>query len=184
MLREVATSHLQFTVLVALLAAEGACKAIPASGSAASIPLITLPAPDSAATLGSGASVAASAPSKPPPLASIAWMTSERDARDRARLQNLPLLVYMRADWCVPCIELERRAWVDARVVAEARRFVPLRLDVTSAEGDSELYAQRYGVRGIPEIIVVDPSGRTLARSAGAPSVDELVNLLHGAAGE
>lgn len=184
MLREVATSQLQLTVFVALLAAGIACNSMPSSGSAASIPLITIPAADSAAMRGSGASVAASAPSKPPPLASIAWMASERDARDRARLQNLPLLVYVRADWCAPCIELERRVWLDARVLAEARRFVPLRLDVTDAEGNSELYAQRYGVRGIPEIIVVDPSGRTLARSAGAPSVDELVNLLHGAAGE
>jgi predicted Zn finger-like uncharacterized protein len=183
-LREVATSQLQLTVLVASLAAGVACTTMPSSGSATSIPLVTLPAADSAATLGSNASVASSAPSKPAPLAPIAWMSSERDARDRARLQSLPLLVYVRADWSVPCIELERRAWVDARVLAEARRFVPLRLDVTAAEGDSELYAQRYGVRGIPEIIVVDPSGRTLARSAGTPSVDELVNLLHGAAGE
>ena len=111
-------------------------------------------------------------------------MTSERDARDRARLQNLPLLVYVRADWAAPCRALERGAWLDARVLAEARGFVPLRIDVTAAEDDAELYAQRYGVRTIPEIIVVDPAGRTLARSAGAPSVEDLVSLLHGAAGE
>ena len=111
-------------------------------------------------------------------------MTSERDARDRARLQNLPLLVYVRADWAAPCRALERGAWLDARVLAEARGFVPLRIDVTAAEDDAELYAQRYGVRTIPEVIVVDPAGRTLARSVGAPSVEDLVSLLHGAAGE
>lgn len=183
MLREVATSQLQLAIAVALLAAAGACSPTPSSGSAASIPLVTIPAVDSAVELASAAG-AASAPPKLPPLAPIAWMASEPDARDRARLQRLPLLVYVRADWAVPCIELERGAFRDARVLAEARRFVPLRLDVTAAEGDAELYAQRYGVSAVPEIIVVDPSGRALARSAGVPSVDELVNLLHGAAGE
>lgn len=111
-------------------------------------------------------------------------MASERDARDRARRQNLPLLVYVHADWSVPCVELERGAWRDPRVLAEARGFVPLRLDVTATDDDDELYAQRYGVRGVPEIIVVDPAGRTLARSVGAPSADDLVSLLHGAAGD
>jgi thiol:disulfide interchange protein DsbD len=111
-------------------------------------------------------------------------MTSERDARDRARRQNLPLLVYVRADWAAACLEMERGAWIDPRVVAASRRFVALRLDVSEAEGDAELYAQRYGVNGIPEILVVDPAGRTVARSAGAPAADALVSLLGGAAGE
>jgi thiol:disulfide interchange protein len=182
-LREVATCQRLLAIVVALLAAGIACNLTPSSGSP-SVPLVTLPAVASAAPLDSVASVVSSAPSKPLPVAPIAWMTSERDARDRARLQSLPLLVYVRADWSVPCIDLERRAWVDARVLAEARRFVPLRLDVTAAEGDAELYAQRYGVRMIPEIIVVDSAGRILARSAGLPSVDELVSLLRGAAGE
>ena len=190
-LREVASSKVQIRISVALLAAGIGCGALSAcSGSATSIPVLTLPnapnapsAPtaDSAPTLASVASVSSRA-SKPP--TAIVWMTSERDARDRARLQNLPLLVYVRADWAAPCRALERGAWLDARVLAEARGFVPLRIDVTAAEDDAELYAQRYGVRTIPEVIVVDPAGRTLARSAGAPSVEDLVSLLHGAAGE
>ncbi|MFS8068941.1 MAG: thioredoxin family protein [Byssovorax sp.] len=200
MLREVASSKLQLGISVALLAAGIGCGALPAcSGPATSIPVVTLPnapiapiapiasaapaAPtaDSAPMLASVASVPSRA-SKPP--TAIVWMTSERDARDRARLQNLPLLVYVRADWAAACRALERGAWLDARVLAEARRFVPLRLDVTDAEADAELYAQRYGVRTIPEIIVVDPAGRTHARSAGAPSADDLVSLLHGAASQ
>jgi thiol:disulfide interchange protein len=193
-LREVASAKIQLVISVALLAAGIGCNAIPtSSASAASIPLVTLPsapsapsAPtaDSEATLASVASVASRAlPTSKPPTA-IAWMTSERDARDRARLQSLPLLVYVRAAWSAACLDLERSAWLDARVLAETRGFVPLRLDVTAAEDDDELYAQRYGVRAVPEIIVVDPTGRVVARSAGAPSVDDLVSLLHGAAGD
>lgn len=111
-------------------------------------------------------------------------MTSEHDARDRARRQSLPLLVYVRAEWATACLTMERSAWLDPRVVAEARRFVALRLDVTEAEGNAELYAERYAVNGIPEIVLVDPAGRIVARSSGAPTVDALVSFLHGVSDE
>ncbi len=111
-------------------------------------------------------------------------MTSERDARDRARAQNLPLLVYVRADWAAPCLAMERGAWLDPRVAAASRRFVALQLDVSEAEGNAELYAERYGVDRIPEILVVDPAGRTLATTGGLASADELVTFLREAAGE
>jgi thiol:disulfide interchange protein len=172
---------------VALVAAGVACGAAPgaaSSGLAASPPIVTIPADENAPILASGVGVAStSLPASPRPAA-ITWVTSERDARDRARKQNLPLLVYVRADWAAACLEMEHSAWLDPRVIDAARRFVPLQLDVSAAEGDAELYAQRYGVSSIPEIIVVDPAGRTVARSAGAPAVDTLVTLLRGAAGE
>ena len=187
MLRKVGASQRLLLIPAALFTAGIACGAAPGSASSApvsSFPLVTIvpadPAPPSAAV----ASVAPSPAPAPPELAAIAWATSERDARDRARRQNLPLLVYVRADWATACLAMERGAWRDPRVIAEARRFVPLRLDVTAAEGDAELYAERYGVNSIPEIVVVDPAGRTLARSRGAPTTDALVSLLHGVADE
>jgi thiol:disulfide interchange protein len=115
-----------------------------------------------------------SAPPAPRPPTPIAWETSERDARDRARQQRVPLLVFVRAAWALASIEMEREAWADPRVAALALRVVPLRLDVTSGEGDAELYAQRYGISGVPETILLDPGGRPLTRLLGRVDADRL----------
>ncbi len=149
-----------------------------------SSPILIIPPADSAPA---AAPLATAAPRPAPassPAGAITWITAEHDARDQARREHLLLLVYVRAEWAVPCLEMERGAWRDPRVIAAAIGFVPLRLDVTEAEGNAELYAQRYGVTTIPEILVVDASGRTIAKNEGAASVDALVSLLREAAGE
>jgi thiol:disulfide interchange protein DsbD len=186
-LREVASSPLRILILAAVSVAGIACGSAPTAGSslsAASPPVITIPSEERALPLAPTESLAASARPAPAIAAPITWITSEQDARDRARKQGLPLLVYVRAEWAVPCIELERRTWLDPRVAAAARPFVALRLDVTEAEGNAELYAQRYGVSGVPEILVVDLTGHTVARNVGAPSTEALVTLLRDASGE
>jgi thiol:disulfide interchange protein len=186
-LREVASSLLWKLSPVALVVAGLACGSAAnpaASGQLSSTPVIVIPPVDSAPVVAAPTPVASTAPAVSPRATAIAWITSERDARDRARRQNLPLLVYVRAAWAAPCLEMERRAWRDPGVVAAASGFVPLQLDVTEAEGNAELYAQRYGVTTIPEILVVDPSGRTVATSRGGASAEALVALLRDAAGE
>jgi thiol:disulfide interchange protein len=186
-LREVASASLRILILAALVVAGIACGSTPTAGaslSSASHPIITIPTEERPPPIAAAESLAASARPAQAFAAQMAWITSEQDARDRARKQSLPLLVYVRADWAVACLEMERRTWLDPRVAAAARPFVALRLDVTEAEGNAELYAQRYGVSGVPEILVVDPTGRTVARSVGSSSIDELVKLLRDAAGE
>lgn len=142
------------------------------------------PAAEGAAVAAPVASVAPDAPHAAPRPGVIAWVTSERDAREQARRRGVPLLVYVRADWAAACLSLERSAWTDPRVAGEVRRFVALRLDVTEAEGDAELYAQRYGVKGVPETLVLDLAGRTAARGSGAMSAEALFTFLQGAAAD
>jgi thiol:disulfide interchange protein DsbD len=101
------------------------------------------------------------------PAGAIAWETSEREARERARRGGLPLLVFARASWSAGSLEMERKAWVDPRVVAAARRFVALRLDLTDAEGDAELHAQRYDLTAVPMTVLFDARGRKVAARAG-----------------
>jgi thiol:disulfide interchange protein DsbD len=112
----------------------------------------------------------------------IAWETSEPAARERARRAELPLVVFARAEWDAAGLEMERRVWTDPRVVAAARPFVMLRLDLTAAEGDAERYAERYDVRGLPTIVFFDGRGRRVAALFGLQDPDRLVEALHDAA--
>ncbi len=102
-------------------------------------------------------------PSKPA-FGAIAWETSEVDARARAKKRGLPLVIFACAAWSAACHAMERDVWTDARVVALAPRFVCLKIDLTDAEGDAELVAQRLGVAGVPMTLVLDVDGtRTYA---------------------
>ena len=187
MLREVATTRLWTLSPVALLVAGIACGTAPAPAASEPITspaILGIPPAESAPTV---APLATEAPRLQPVSSHatvIAWITSERDARDQARKKNLPLLVYVRAAWAAPCIEMERTAWRDPRVIAAASGFVPLQLDVTETDGNAELYAERYAVTTIPEILVVDPGGHTLATNLGGASAERLVTLLRDVAGE
>jgi thiol:disulfide interchange protein len=111
----------------------------------------------------------------------IAWELDERDARERARRRGLPQIVYLRADWSASSLEMERTTWSDPRVGVASRRFIVLKLDVSSAEGDAELYAERYGVERIPSTLVVDTDGRTVAVLGGAVSADALLAAMRRA---
>ncbi len=118
------------------------------------------------------------------PAGPIAWETSEQAARERARRARLPLLVWVRADWAAPALEMERKTWTDPLVLEAARPFVALRLDVTSAEGDAERYAERYDVKGVPSTILFDARGRQVAAFYGMQRAAEMAAALKRAADE
>jgi thiol:disulfide interchange protein len=114
--------------------------------------------------------------------APIAWETSEPVARERALRAGRPLLVWVRADWAVGALEMERTTWSDPRVVEAARPFVALRLDVSAAEGDAERYAERYQVTGLPTTVLVDIHGARIAGLVGYQDADRLATALQRAA--
>ena len=123
----------------------------------------------------------AGAPKPAGAVAAIAWMTSEPEARARARKQRVPMIVFASAAWAVATVQMDRTVWSDPRVAALAARFVALRLELTDPEGDSEGYAQRYGVTSVPELVVLDDEGRTLDRVGGLASVDRVLAALRKA---
>ena len=146
-------------------------------------PTIVIPAGDPLPVLGPGpapdASASVATPREAPP---IAWVTSEPDARDRARRVGLPLLVWARADWDAATLEMERKVWTDPRVREAARPFVALRLDLTNTEGDGERYAERYELKGVPSVILLDARGRRVTTLVGSRSAAVLVEALGRAA--
>jgi predicted hotdog family 3-hydroxylacyl-ACP dehydratase len=66
-------------------------------------------------------------------------------------------------------------------MLAEARAFVAVWLDLTSAEGDAELYAQQYAVSAIPAVALFDREGRTAGTLLGARGPEAVVPALRAA---
>jgi thiol:disulfide interchange protein DsbD len=111
--------------------------------------------------------------------ASFAWVHSYEEAIAQAKAEGRPVIVDFWAEWCAACKELDRIAWADPRVRAEAARFVALKLDGTDASEAFTALAERFEVVGMPTVVFIDPRGREVPeRVVGAISADEMTARL------
>lgn len=114
------------------------------------------------------------------PIASNAELDRELAAASAA---GRPVLLDFYADWCVSCQELERFTLSDPAVIAELRRFVLLRADVTANDERSRALMQgRFDLPGPPAILFFDREGRELRqyRVIGFKSAREFLDHLRG----
>jgi thiol:disulfide interchange protein len=101
----------------------------------------------------------------PPSYPDISWMGSLDEARVRAADEHKPMIVFIRAAWAQPSVVMETTVWHDSRVLAEASRFVALRVDLTSSYGAPiPDFLKDYDVKGVPTTIIVSSEGKILGR--------------------
>jgi thioredoxin:protein disulfide reductase len=80
----------------------------------------------------------------------------------QARAGCRPVLIDFFADWCAACKELDAKTYADGEVVEESRRFVSIKVDGTQDHAVLDGLYERFGVRGLPTVAFVDPSGEVL----------------------
>jgi thiol:disulfide interchange protein DsbD len=91
----------------------------------------------------------------------IPWLPYDDEYLVEARSKNLPVVIDFSAEWCIPCEELDHETFNQPEVVQAAKQVLPLRADLTQS-GSEEVKAlrQKYGIRGVPTIVFIDPDGR------------------------
>jgi len=80
----------------------------------------------------------------------------------RARAEHRPVMIDFFAEWCAACNELDRETYVAPTVVAEAERFVRIKVDGTNAPDPVDALYQRFGVNGLPTVAFVSSEGKVL----------------------
>lgn len=109
-----------------------------------------------------------------PPVDTIPWISSEPQGRAKAIAENKPVLLDFGATWCTVCKKLEAKTFPDARVRAEADRFVAIRVTATEQD-DKQAENDKYRVVGLPTVIVLDSGGTEVARFNELVGPDALV---------
>jgi len=115
------------------------------------------------------------------PRGSLVWEPSETAARARAESEHRPMLIDFTAEWCAACKELSRITFADPQVMAEAHRFVAVRVDATNDEDPSvDAIKDHYRVVGLPTVVVVGSDGRERSRLTEFVTPDRFLDIIRG----
>lgn len=74
------------------------------------------------------------------------------------------------ASWCGPCKML-------SRVIEEAKDKINVPMEVIDIDEHQDL-AVKYGIRGVPTLVVVDDEGKEIKRQSGTMREAQLLEFL------
>jgi thioredoxin 1 len=73
------------------------------------------------------------------------------------------------ADWCNPC-----------QTLAKTLESMDLNVEIESVDIDAEpSRVAKFGIRGVPTMVLVDDNGKELSRSVGVMSSKEILEWLN-----
>jgi thiol:disulfide interchange protein DsbD len=99
------------------------------------------------------------------PRGHLRWEESELTARERAIGESRPVLIDFTAEWCGACKELARDTFADPSVMAEASRFVAVKVDATEEDDPNiDTIKNKYHVVGLPTVIILGKNGNERQR--------------------
>ncbi len=108
----------------------------------------------------------------------VRWQPYSAKAFEQAVLQGKPIVIDFYASWCNQCKGLDRVLFGGPEIVAEMKRFAPLRVDGTDSTNATALAAGKRFSGDYPTVIVFDSSGKEMARFLGDVGRKEFLTKL------
>ena len=96
----------------------------------------------------------------------IRWEPFAESKIEAARSGGQPVMMDFYADWCIPCLELDRKTFTDVRVIDATKEFVRLKVDLTHFDSpESEALRKKFNIAGVPTIVFLDGKGEEVVSS-------------------
>jgi len=89
----------------------------------------------------------------------IPWKTDLEAGLIQAKNEGKPVMIDTWATWCVNCRVLDKKTFGNADVAAEAKRFLPLKIQLETAGSDeTKEFMARFGLRhySLPTTLLID----------------------------
>jgi len=101
------------------------------------------------------------------------WQTQYACARTAAVEQGKKLFLDIGAPYCSLCKAIDRKIFTDKRVITALAQVVPAKLDGSDdTNNQCSMLQQKFGVRGFPTILLVDPKSEKIIRKWGGEVYD------------
>jgi len=103
------------------------------------------------------------------------WIYSLEDAKKMAIATNKLILVDFWASWCEPCKKMDSESWSKDEIKEVMDNYVSVQIDIDKY---TEI-ANKYNVRGIPYVFIMDPNGKVIYQRMSYMSKGQVKKLLN-----
>ncbi|MDP3066332.1 MAG: thioredoxin domain-containing protein [Methanobacteriaceae archaeon] len=105
----------------------------------------------------------------------IFWSTDLNSALQQAKTTNKMVFIDFYADWCGYCRQMDQDTYTDPLVQERlAQSYIAVKIDT---DKNPDLSA-KYGIIGLPTMVILDSNGQEIKRISGYQSADQLLSQL------
>lgn len=110
----------------------------------------------------------------------IEWIPYDQSILEKAAEEKNLVIIDFYADWCGPCVAMEREVFSDPDVIKLSRNVINMRLDLTRSQPFHDEVMGKYQIRGIPTAVFINRQGieEESLRAIGYVGKDEFLKRL------
>jgi thiol:disulfide interchange protein DsbD len=111
----------------------------------------------------------------------IDWETDLQSGLAKAESEGKPVLVDTWATWCANCRVLDKKTFGDQTVAREAKRFVPIKVQLETADSPiTRDFMKRFNMKhySLPTVILMDSDGNVQRVLQGVVGPDEMLEYM------
>jgi len=90
----------------------------------------------------------------------ITWEPYSAAVLAEARDNNQPVVMDFYADWCIPCLELDRNTFTNAEVIDGTKDVRRIKVDLTHFDSpEAEQLRKQFDIAGVPTVVFMRGDG-------------------------